>query len=434
MKAKRAILHIPHTEMLVLKSIQEWMNLFADNRHARNTPTEVVLPAVTLGGPSFQSVVQPYPSYLEPPKNSRTGTHIRPFKLLGDWVEDCREIDSNLKVWACINAVYGFLSNEFTHVVNQRSATLDDNMCLTNPVIHHMTDDLIEEILEFNVDGFVFDITDIYPQTGSNNAIDVDNTCFCSHCMRALEEEGFHHDFEVFLGETNPFRLVLQVTDSGTANIPVNLEWSPSYLVKLSHERGFITDKSTEIEKEAQFLLDYMKARSNVVAKSIKRICEKARENEKNTAVIMGDYVVDLSTMTDIPTLQRIGAVGEYWCPSIDSNYVRETKVQVCSYLWSRGTYSVNAFFETFEAADTIVAIQGVEALLGRLQNRAKRLLGTRLQPGNVYAVSRSDEYVGYIGIPLDRQETISLVQLLSQRIVGSVLPDEIITAMFGKR
>ncbi|RMG41421.1 MAG: hypothetical protein D6732_02460 [Methanobacteriota archaeon] len=426
---KRAVLHIPHTEMLALKPIDEWVRAFASEKFARTAPTEIVLPAVGLGGPSFQSKVHPYPRYLEPPKDAKTGRYIRPFDLLPDWIEQCREINPEMRVWAFVNPVYAFLDGEYTRLLDQHGITLDNNMCITNEVIQKMTDVFIDELAAMNVDGVVFDLTDIYPQSGSNMVVGVQNTCFCPYCLDALAAEGYHKGSKPFVGPQNPFRLLLRVDSDGTAHIPVEPEWSPSYLVKLSLARGFIEEDDAQVQRDAKLLLSYLQARSRVVAQSVKRLAKRAREQGKKTAVILGDKHLDLTTMTDIKTLQRYDAVDEFWMPEVDRQYVLQQQVQVCVYLWSRATYSINAFFEIFEEANTVLALRGVEEFLKGLLHRSKRLLGNMLAPGNVFTAEIADEFQGFVGIPLSESDHTNLVNLLSKRATGQILPPEILDA-----
>lgn len=426
---KRAILHIPHTEMLALKPISEWIAAFKSDKFARTNPTEIVLPAVGLGGPSFQSEVHPYPRYLEPPKDEKSGRYTRPFNLLPDWIQECRDINPEMRVWAFINPVYAFLDGEYVRVQDQHGITLDDNMCITNSLIQKMTDVFVDELVAMGVDGVVFDLTDIYPQSGSNMVVGIQNTCFCSYCRDALEAEGFHEGPEIFVGNDNPFRLLLRVDEDGTAHIPVDLEWPASHLLKVSLARGFIKEDNEKTQRDAELLLSYIQARSRVVAQSVKRLGQRAREQEKMTAVILGDKSLDLTTMTDMQTLQRYEAAGEFWTPEVDRKYVLQHQVPVCVYLWSRATYSVNAFFETFEDANTILALRGAEEFLARLLARSKRLLGNTLAPANVFTAMLSDEFQGFVGIPLGEQDHISLVNLLSKRATGQILPPQILEA-----
>jgi hypothetical protein len=427
-ETKRAILHIPHTEMLALKPIDEWIHTFESDRFARTTPSEIVLPGVGLGGPTFKSQVHPYPHYLKPAEDAKSGKYVRPFDLLPEWVGQCRTIGPEMRVWALINPVYGFLDGEYTRLLDQHGITLDDNMCITNTVIQEMTDTLIDEIVEMGVDGIVFDLTDIYPQSGSNMLVGLQNTCFCSYCLEALEAEGFREGPEMFVGPGNPFRLLLRIDEDGTSHIPVDLRWPVAHLVKMSQARGFV-DANEVIDQDAELLLSYIRARSRVVAQSVRRLGQRAREQEKATAVILGDKALDLTTMADIETLHRYEAVGEFWSPEVDREYALAHQVQVCAYLWSRATYAINAFFETFEKADTILAIQGVDAFLERLMTRSKRLLGNILAPGNVFTVRKAQEFQGFVGIPLGQKDHAGLVNLLSQRATGQILPPEVLEA-----
>ncbi|MCC6187636.1 MAG: hypothetical protein IT318_01270 [Anaerolineales bacterium] len=426
---KRAILHVPHTEMFALKPIDAWVKTFSEDRFSRTVPTEVVLPGVGLGGPSFQSEVHPYPAYLEPPKDAG-GKYTRPFNLLPDWIQQCRATKQDMVIWAFMNPVYAFLAGDHTRVVDQHGITLDNNMCIANQLIQRMTDVFIDEIAAMGVDGFVFDLTDIYPQSGSNMlAKGTQNTCFCPFCLDALESEGFHEGAELFVGATNPFRLVLRVDSDGIAHIPIDLDWPAAHLVKMSIARGFVTDGDEKLQQDAETLMSYVRARSRVVAQAIRRLGQRAREQQKRVAVILGDAQLDLTTMGEMKTIQRYEAADEFWAPQVDRKYVLQQKVNVCAYLWARGTYSVNAFFETFEQADTILALQGVNVFLERLLARSKRLLGNSLTPGNVFSVKMADEFQGFVGIPLGQTDHAELVNILSKRATGQILPPEVLEA-----
>lgn len=426
---KRALLHIPHTEMLALKPIDAWVQAFASEKFARTLPTEIILPAVGLGGPSFQSEIHPYPRYIEPPKDTKTGKHIRSFELLPDWIHQCRVINPEIRVWAFVNPVYAFLDGEYTRLLDQHGITLDNNMCITNEVIQKMTDIFVDELVGMGIDGIVFDLTDIYPQSGSNMVVGIQNTCFCPYCLDALAAEGFKQGIDVFVGSQNPFRLVLRVDEDGTAHIPVNIEWTPDHLVKYSLARGFVKDDNEQTQRDAKLLMSYIQARARVVAQSVKRLTRRATELEKKNAVILGDKNLDLTTMTDIRTLHSQGAADEFWSPEVERKYVLEQNVQACVYLWSRATYSINAFFEVFEKANRLLALTGADQFLQLLLARSKRLLGNTLAPGNVFTAEMASEFKGYVGIPLSENDHAELVNALSKRATGQILPPEILDA-----
>lgn len=426
---KKAVLHIPDASLLELKPIEEWVRAFSSEDFARTTPTEIALPAVGIGGPSYDSRVHPYHRLLEYNGDPDTG-EVLEGPNLPDWIQRTRELYPKMPIWAYVNPVFAFLDTDHTRVVDQYGNTLDSNMCIANDTVHKLTDLLVDELLELGIDGVVFDLTDIYPQSGSNIVTGLQNTCFCSYCLDALAEEGYRQGPDPFMGPENPFRLLLKPSDTGTAHIPISSNWSPKFLLQMSEARGFVELEDSRSLQDAKFLTSYLQARSQVVGRSVKRLGLRISDEGKKTAAILGDKLIDLSTMTDVNTLQQHEAVSEFWVPEVDRKNVLQHKTQVCAYLFPRSTYHINAFFESVENTMRFLALRGQEHLLMQMLERSRRLVGNGLSPGSALAASLADELQGFVGVPLAADDIEALVSLLFERVTGDKPSEQLLDAI----
>lgn len=409
---KRAVMYIPHYSLLVDQPLREWAKTF--ETLSGHKPTEVALPAIMLEGPTFPSDVQTMPADLA------FGLH--------DWVSEARSMGIQ-KVWGIFNATFGFLEgSEDLMVTDQYGLTLDNNACIANPVVQALADQLAVDALSAGVDGVAFDLTDIYPQSGSNVTNEVQNTCFCKHCVRRFQDHDYPLEPSQFTGKKNPFRLVLKVTNTGTDNIPIRTDWlnerHADRLVTFSRARQFITPEDRSAENDASLLLENVDVRRHVVAQSVHRLGEVTRQQGKQVAVILGESNVDMSTMSDLNTLLTEKAADEFWLPEVRVE-VGETNLRACRFMAARATYGVNAFFESFKEASSWLSHRGPDFLVRQAALRLRRTGGVRLTRANVFAATLSEEYEGFIGIPMQQNDFRRLTATLLLKTLSPFVPTD---------
>lgn len=417
--SKRAILHIPHSDMLNKRTIEYWIDKFSDS--CRVSPTEVVLPGVGFLGPNFDSKVYRYPGYL------------KPGNLLPDWIRLIHKILGNeTVVWASIVPGYKFLGVETVMIMDQYGHRFDQ-ACITNPTVQKITDTFVEEMSESGLAGFAFDLTDIYPNSGSNTLKGIQNSCFCSFCAKQLELEGWQHGQRTFVGtdSNNISRFVLRLTETGADHIEARYEWirdnDAMTLVQFAEARGFVADEDeAKSIEDAELLLKYLAIRGKVTAKSMRILGNAAREKGMLVSAILGDQYFDMTQCTDLASLIQQDAADQYWLPLIDSEFVEAHGVNAVQYFFSRGTYLVNSFFETVSDADVSIGF-GVDSFITRLLRTSAMTRSNKLNPGAVLTVEFSDEYTGFVGIPLDQRDVVHFVEGLTKGTLGQVVPRHVI-------
>ena len=132
------------------KSVAEWVERFA--QMAGTPPTEIVLPGVTVTGPTYDSIVHDRAAGLE---DGNT---------LGDWIQQAREVlGGDVKLWVNVIPSLWFMRSESLMVVNQYGARLHAYACITNPKVQYTLGVIVEELSQLGLHGVVFDFADIYP-------------------------------------------------------------------------------------------------------------------------------------------------------------------------------------------------------------------------------------------------------------------------------
>lgn len=415
--SKRSILHIAHAEMLTTQSIKDWIKKFENK--TRTSPTEIVLPGVVYQGPTFDSKV-----YNFHPK-------LKQGNLLPDWVRQIRQaVGNDIPIWGTIIPEYGFLGVE-TVMLQDQYGTRFYQACITNPTIQKITDTFIAEMAEFGLAGIAFDLTDIYPNSGSNSIIGIQNSCFCNHCIKQLEVGGWHERQRPFIGRDNITRFVLHLTETGADHIEPFYYWlrdtDTDGLLQLSEARGFITEKERSVE-QAEELLHYLLIRGQVTASSARKLGHIASENKLKVAIILGDAEYDMSQSTNLDLLIQSEAANEYWVPAVDAEYVQSKGALVVQYLMGRSTYVLNSLFDHIGGADMIIATSGIQLFVSRLTGFTNSVMrSNQLNPASMLAVDYSDEYSGAIGVPLDQNDIVRYIEGLTGGTLGQVVPRNII-------
>ncbi|MGB2568406.1 hypothetical protein ACPFP2_08150 [Micromonospora citrea] len=414
---KRAIAHIPSAEMLRLKPVEYWLGRFPD--FVRRSATEIVLPAVGTFGPSFESEVHPIPPAL------------RGHELLPDWVRQARDLlGDEGAIWANIIIDGQFLDNSAIWQKNQYDQEFAQ-VCITHPTVQRILHQMISEILEHGVDGVVLDLTDAYPNSGSDSYAGLSAHCFCAYCMDAMRLKGFRESKDAFIGDDSILRLALRVEDDGTAYVDTPQSWidhrNADALVSLALARRIVSGDSQQLTAEAMRLLAYLRARVQVTAEAVRAVLAPCRDKGKRTAVILGSADCDWSSMVTLEALHTAKSASEYWLPDSPDPQLVAAGEQIVQFLATRSTYGFNRFFETVEDADKRIVLFGIDEFLKNLMSTSKRLMGNKLSAGAAYVVEHLPEFAGFVGIPLGQQDHLDIVEQLTHSVTGVVLPQELL-------
>lgn len=414
---KRAICCIPSGEMILSRPIQHWLKRFAD--YTRRSATEIVLPAVGVSGPLYDSQVHPFPA-----KYKRS-------ELLNSWVNESRTLlGANGTVWGWVLVDGQFLDNNALWQRNQYDQEFSQ-LCITNPVAQSVLQDLIAEILNLGVDGVVLDLTDAYPNTGSTGFKGVSAHCFCDFCVDQLQLKDFRESKDSFVGEEGLLRLVLRIDDDGAAHIDPPQEWidqrNRASLVNVSLARKFVQGDRAALEQDATRLLDYFRARVATTAESVRTVLSIAKKHNARSAVILGSIAADLSQMVTLQALYTAASADEFWVPDAPDRRRIPGDWQAVQFLAGRSTYTFNAFFSLVEGARQSIFIAGVEGFLQRLLSTSQRLMSNKLAQGAAYTVDKLEQYSGFVGVPLGEEDHLEIVQRLAREATGAFFPTEVI-------
>ena len=417
----RAVAVLPACDLLFQQTPQHWMKRFHDMSGL--WPTDVALPAITNQGAAFESAHADEHRLIGPESN------------LDAWVRALREHGDDLRIWLLVNPNYESIGSELVVILDQWDEPVPGHACLGNPLVSKITTAIIDELTRFQVEGIVFDLTDIYPNTGSSlypksdeeDASGLRNTCFCKSCVSSLDKYGWRTGGTSFrTGDLTLARFVLQNTPTGTSHIDVNQTWidtaNEELLLQYARERGFVEQgdpEDTETQRgEAQEILRYLTARGKVTSQAVRDLCEIVRGAGMQTALILGDSDFDLSQNTSLTYLNRAEAADEYWVPLSQVETIREEGPPVLQFLDFRGTYYANSLFEdiwrVFGASP-----DDVSEYEARLRRTAGRIRGDGAQiglgKGGAVVATMSEEIGGFVGLPFERDDVVKAVRELAR-------------------
>jgi len=407
---KETVMHIPSIQVLHARPMVYWINQFHDRTGGK--PDKVVLPAIGTEGPIFESRVAQYPNFAHG-------------LLLPDLMKQIKDALPDAKIWGSINMCLPFLGVTPTYrVVDNFGVNLDNNMCVVNPQVQYAIKVMIGEMCQYDLGGIVLDCTDLYPQAASDIVKgELQNTCFCPYCRKGLKSHGFHEDITTVFTQGRIHRVALRVGDNGVANIGVDLRpggdetRAGEELYLQAKARHFFEVDDEHARKDAHTYIDYLRARVNLTVESLNNIGQSAHDLGKKVAVILGEYVLDLTTMCDVHAFQQqnVTAIDEVWAGNENGFPIETlaTGVIVKLYLASRATYIFNNLTETLFLADKIFsagAQQQRNDTIRRLHQKyhyilnrfilANHLGGYNVRPA-VFAVEQTNRLDGFVGIPL---------------------------------
>ncbi|GAA3860821.1 hypothetical protein GCM10022243_28730 [Saccharothrix violaceirubra] len=414
----RAICHIPSGEMLRLQPVSHWLGRFSE--FARRSATEIVLPAVGFQGPLFQSEVHSVPAAYR-------GTNH-----LTKWVRDSREsLGEGGVVWANVIIDGEFLRNELIWQRNQYGAPLAQ-VCIQHPVAQATFRKMISEVIALGVDGIVVDVTDAYPNSGSADYSGISAHCFCDYCMDALALKGFHEPKRAFIGDDSFIRLGLRLDDDGAAHIDPPQSWiderDTDSLIAYALARRFVTGEPAAHQADALRMYSYLAARVAVTAEAVRSLLLPCREENIRTAVVMGTAACDWSQMVTLPAMDTAKAADEYWLPDAPDRDHSPGEWRAVQFLAGRSTYYFNLFFQRVEDVQDRMSTLGVDTFIRRLEAASKRLQANRLSSGAAFTASLLNQFEGFVGIPLGRQDRLELVGRLTREMTDVAPHHEALT------
>lgn len=422
--AKRAVAVLPAYDLMFDRSPQDWFKRFHEMSGV--WPTDVALPAITNQGATFES------------EHADQHRLIRPESKLDAWIKALRDQNDDLRVWLMINPNYESIWNELMVIVDQWGEPVPGHACLSKPLVLQITEGIVAELLALQPEGIVFDLTNVYPNTGStlypkqgeedDAAAGLQNTCFCNECVSGLGKHGWTTGSTSFrTGKLRLARFLLQNTPTGTSHIDVKQSWidahSEELLLQYARERGFVEggdEEETDRQRgEAQEVLRYLAARGKETSQAVRNLCKCVRDSELRSALILGDADFELAQNTSLAYLARTDAADEYWAPlSRVESIPEEESPAVLQFLGLRGTYYSNSLFEDIwqildSRSDDITEYEA------RLRRTAGRIRGDGsqwgLSKGGAKVASMSAETRGFAGVPFEREDITHLIRRIGR-------------------
>lgn len=405
----RAVCIIPSTECMIYNDIEYWINIF-ENRSGR-LPTDIVFPAFVEAGPSY---VSEFGTII--PRQGGQNT-------LEEWINKAKNLVKDVTIWGAILPTIPTLSNDLIALRDQWDLSMNE-ACIINPTVQIILKKICKEVRALGVDGVMFDLTDIYPNSTSgrypprkDNSRPLQNTCFCRYCTEALKREAKWTEgsspFRKF--ERSPARFVLQPSATGASPIDVRDSWleklDASELVEFSEARGFVENQDEDGRQDALKLLRYLTGRSQITAVAVKRLCAGAAEAGLRTSVVIGSPAYDMSSQTNISTLIKNQCADEYWAPSFEPSHLEEKGTILLRLLAARGTYFMNATFANLSTLADMRLIVDTSELMDRFVTNAASLENrNELNIGQVAQVPLVTGIDGFVGIPFGKAQLIDLI------------------------
>ena len=266
-----------------------------------------------------------------------------------------------------------FLTTDAVHQKDFQGDSVGES-CVVTPGTQRATRLLIEEALSVIDEagarkpvGIVIPVQDLWGMSADDGIITL--TCFCVHCVRALEAHGV--DLASFRGHPNPWNLLLQDSVTGVAPIDTFCKTTTAEeLVAISCEKKFhayealetARQRGTDEEEKRRYenetrdallesaaaLKTYMDAIGQVTKEAILRICSCPREHGLRCALIGGSSPYEWSTRMFFDDLNDPDFVDEIWLePS--NEYTPLDRVPSRGYLFMRGRYNLDALFEVVD-------------------------------------------------------------------------------------
>ncbi|MHB1640516.1 MAG: hypothetical protein ACYCUD_11890 [Candidatus Dormibacteria bacterium] len=284
-----------------------------------------------------------------------------------------------------------------------------------------------------NVRGYVVDAIDLWPMGAKEGRLQL--TCFCDSCVQFLASSGLDNMVADFLSHPNAWNLLLAENDTHTGISyvdDVESSTTAADLLALSRGRGFVDAfgelKPGVAQKYATRLLQYMRARHDETVAALIRIKENVAAYGPAGASGMGLILLTegakyswtggmfLDRIDSWQALHKEPPFAEVWT---DPTPIEATlrHVPTRSYMWSRGRYHIDAFFDfasgigdPLRRATTGIGRYSPEVARAVLQSRLNTSLAGEMSglaslvalPGS--AAPGKTGRVGFIGVAHSRQ------------------------------
>lgn len=418
-RAGEATLDIPDLRILKTAEPHRLLERFEASWDVK--PTSVVLPAVSPDGVNFDNTCGLPISRTAAAVDFRNA--VNAFASAG------------CDVYVSMDPGFRFINSAPLLVVDS-SGDSARRACITKPrvqeVISHTIADAVGLVLDgvegtgAKLLGIAVDSVDLWPMSAADGRIDL--TCFCTECVDKLgaEELARFQDFP------NPSNLLLR--DSGTGigyADTIQSDASPEKVLSLSRLKGYVEifEKAsrTELQKHAEGILDYMRARHRMTVESLVSMIDSGTERARNESEDLLDGALRRIVLAEgsqynwtaglfVDLLDSEGPFDEIWLdPS--TTEVSLKRVASRAYMWRRCRYAVDAFFE-YAAAVADPALRAITGL-GRLEEfQVVRVLEGRLRTslgasmtgftnlsalaGEVAESPEGPGRLGFIGVALD--------------------------------
>ena len=270
------IVDLVHTRVLGHRTAAQVLEDFEKRAGVR--PTAVVIPINVSEGLTFENRLG-YATFIADPHGLRIG--------LADAVRMfARE---NVDVYLCLTPTFPFLRTgtmDIVDIVYEETSSLCINKRKSQKIVGYIVEDAIR-IAKAEIEGaanpksrlrgFVLNIVNLWGMNAENERIML--TCFCPECRRSLEEAGIAmKDFERF---PNPWNLLLQDTGTAIGHIDIGHGSTRAKrideIVAQSMLKGYAQDAfpdsgTTEIQRLAAKVYDYMEARHKITVNAAARI------------------------------------------------------------------------------------------------------------------------------------------------------------------
>ena len=360
-------------------------------------PQGVVLPVTAPDGLLFpvEGVGEPFSAFSGP---------------FAGGAKDFREVvycfsQLGLDIYLLVDPTMPFNKTEALHVVDIVGDS-SAQVCTSNP----RAQEIVGAILGTGIDivnettkstkgklrGVIIDCVDLLPMGGRDERLEL--TCFCPSCEKYFNAQDplILKHFRTF---PNPWNLLLKVGSTGIGHVHnIRANSTPEDVVGLCRQKNYHTvfeDKSTSaLLGHADALLEYIRARHNLIVTSIGKMFREALEglDQQPRRIILGEghqydwtsgLVMDLLDNVDGSTLEYFDEV--WFNPS--STEICLERMPFRSYMWARSRYYIDSFFQL--AANASDPSRRTTLGLGRLPvPKLKALLHQRLNQAIAGAAS----------------------------------------------
>lgn len=405
------VVDLVHTRVLAHRTARQVLDDFESRAGVR--PTAVVIPINVSEGLTFSNRLG-YATFVADPHGQRVvlSNAVRMFA------------HENVDIYLCLTPTLPFLRTGTMNIVD---IIYDESprLCINKRKSQKIFSIIVEEaiaIAKTEIDGaanpkarlrgFVLNIVNLWGMGAKNERILL--TCFCPECRRSLVEAGISmQDFETF---PNPWNLLLKDTGTGISHIDIGHGRTRAErideIVGQSMLRGFSQDAfpnvgSTDIQRLASKVYDYMQARHKITVDAAARIFRTVKKHlpDTDTILITEGTPYNWTAGCFLGDLDDPDIIDEIWFdPSSHGVEIRNVKYR--SYMSSRSRYAIDAAFDFAATLGDVTTSQSkvIQELMGgsRMSGLNRRLAMVRfadvLTKGELLVLDEVSNRVGFVG------------------------------------